>query len=74
MKTEKVVKELVLFRGKKYMKEETEMETILTSVEKDKADRNTVFVFTKDTEHSEKAMETVSKMISKTLITSYLTE
>ncbi|MDC7781844.1 hypothetical protein [Priestia megaterium] len=74
MKTEEVIKELVLFRGKRYMKEETETETILTSVDKGKADRNTVFVFTKDAEHSDKTMETVSRMISKTLITSYLTD
>ncbi|MBX9999596.1 hypothetical protein H7S55_05425 [Priestia aryabhattai] len=74
MKTEEVIKELVLFRGKRYMKEETETETILTSVDRGKGGRNTVFVFTKDAELSEKTMDTVSRMISKTLITSYLTK
>lgn len=63
--------ETITYRGKEWIKEETETSVILTSLEK-KNGRKVTLEFTKDKEKSDIAIENFKEIMSQTIIKNYM--
>jgi hypothetical protein len=59
--------ETITYRGKEWIKEETETSVILTSLEK-KNGRKVILEFTKDEEKSDQAIENFKEIMRKSII------
>jgi hypothetical protein len=64
--------DVILYRGRPFVRQETDTEVKLISLNRGKDGRKTVLVFTKDVELSNQTAQVVSNMIRKSIISNYL--
>ena len=74
MDTTNITQGYVLYNGKRYIKEETETEVILTALDVIVGYKRSVLIFSKDIEESQQIETAVAKMIKKSIVTNYLSK